>query len=325
MNDKELYFKMNDFVTNMHPWDEIIYDNINFFYSLNFHIIESLDSIFNDFNDEINISKMPIKSFYENIEIINIFYKKIGLNFEVNDVIKNGVLEYKFYNYNDEDKINRLKYGYNCYDGCSKNKEICACNNGLITDSIILVHELSHYRNQVDNGRGIVGRFFTETLALTDELIYYDYLLNNGYKIDKSFIQSNIYFFYQNALETLSVMELILLFSEIGGITLEDFKFYYKTSDDYNIDIDIFKDMNFDYSLLADTGYNVSFLVAPYLFYKYKKIGDYSFLEHFNNTIMNPKNDIIDCFNELGLNGLDENDIKVLRKDIKKFTKQYVK
>ncbi len=325
MEDRELYFKMNDFVVNMHPWDETIYEELPTFCSFNIPVIELLEPVFSDYNDEIDASKIEKKAFYENIKLINEFYKKIGLKFNANNVIKNNALDYVFYDYDDPDKINRFKNGCNYYTSEDYRKEIEVCNNGLITDSIVLVHELSHYRNQRDKGRTIVGRFFTETLALTDELIYYDYLLNNGHKIDKNFIRSSFYFYYQNAIEAFSVMDLLLLFSEYGGITEKDYETFYNTTDDYKENIEVFKDITNDYSILVATGYNVSFLLAPYLFYKYKKNNDYFFLEYLNELINEPNIDTDDCFEEIGLNGIDEDDVKVLSKSIKRFTNEYLK
>ena len=55
-------------------------------------------------------------------------------------------------------------------------------NNTLKTDSIIWVHEISHYRNQPPLFRGEVNDTLTELLAFTYEFIYTDYLEQIGYE-----------------------------------------------------------------------------------------------------------------------------------------------
>ena len=64
----------------------------------------------------------------------------------------------------------------------TEHKAINVYNNTLITDSIIWVHEISHYRNQPPLFRGEVNDILTELLAFTYELIYTDYLEQIGYE-----------------------------------------------------------------------------------------------------------------------------------------------
>lgn len=325
MDIKKLEDKMNDFILSMDSHDEYVFENIDVFYRLNFVVMKLLEKHFKDFDKNIDISKTDKISFYEIIELLKKFYKKLNINFDVDELFNDGTIGYKFFDYNDEDNYERFRVGANYYNVADKKKAVLACNNGIITDADVLVHELSHYRNDMDGGRTIITQLFTETLALTDELIFYDFLLENNYNIDPKFIKSSFSFFYENSLYTIPIMELLCLYKDFGSLSKDNFQTYYNTIEDYEEDLKLFEEMPLDASLINIVSYTISALLSPYLFYKYKKNNSYDFLNEFNEMIMESDMNSNICFRKIGLNGLDENDIKVLSKNIKKFQKEYLK
>lgn len=325
MNIKEIEEKINNFILNMDYHDKYVFDNIEFFYQLNFIVTKFLENSFKNYEKCIDISKMDKISFYEIIDLLNKFYKELNINFDVSKLYNDGTIGYKFFEYDDEDNYERFRIGANYYNVLDNKKSIIVCNNGIITDADILVHELSHFRNDMTGGRSLVTMLFTETLALTDELIFYDFLIKKNYKIDHNFIKSSFNFFYENSLNLIPIMELLLLYREVGSISKKSFEDYYETSEDYEEDLEILNDMPNDASLINAVSYTLSSLIAPYLFYKYKNEKSYIFLNELNSMIMNESSDSDKCFRKIGLNGLDENDVKILSKNIKIFKKEYLK
>lgn len=324
MDIRKLENKINDFVLNMDYHDKYVFDNIEVFYRLNFLVLKLLEEPFKNFEKNIDISKMDKISSCETIKILNKFYKELNLDFDVSKLYNNGTIGYKFFDYDDEDNYERFRIGANYYDIINDRKAIIACNNGVISDVDILVHELSHYRNDMTGGRTLVAQLFTETLALTDELVFYDFLIRNNYRFDPNFFKDSFCFFYDNSLELIPLMELLLLYKEVGSISKKSFIDYYETDEDYNEDLECFEDMPDDASLINAVSYTLSALIGPYLFYKYKEEKSYKFLDEFNSMIIKDSMNSDKCFKKIGLNGLDENDVKILSKNMQKFKKEYL-
>ena len=324
MDIKKLEDKLNDFTLNMDIYDDFIYHNIDIFYFINFKVLDLLGSDVSDFKNDIDIKNMSKISFIEILKLLKEFYKKLNINFDVDNLYNNGTIGYAFYDYEDT-KQERFRMGANYHYINDSRESIIVCNNGVISDADVLVHELSHYRNNMDCKRNIITKFFTETLAYTDQFIFYDYLLQKGFKIDSNFIKQIIKFFYDNATYLLPIMEVLFLYKEFGSISKNDFEKFYETTDDYEEDLKFLDEMPDNASLMNAVSYNISILLAPYLFYKYKEEENYKFLDVFNNMIMDKNITLEECFNFLGLNSLDEDDYKILTKNMNRFKSEYIK
>ena len=168
---------LNKFYLKYYPVKKLLFENIKNIYSL--------ISYLNDNMKALELENMDFRegreaTLEEKIHLIEDFYKKIGISFNFNQIIEDGTFEIIRTNPLYDILDFELTRGNNNYNG--EHKSIEVYNNGLLTDSIIWVHEISHYRNQEDDGRGPVNSLLTELLAFTESLIYTDYLEKQGYK-----------------------------------------------------------------------------------------------------------------------------------------------
>ena len=324
MNIKDLEDKMNNYIISMDEQDNFVLENIEIFYRLNFIQSKLLEKKLKDFDKNINIHKIDKMPFYNIISLINEFYHKLNIKLDINKLYTDGTIGYKFFDYDDEDNYERFRIGANYFNIYDKKKTIISCNNGVVTDADVLIHELSHYRNDMDDGRTVITMLFTETLALTDELIFYDFLLNRNYKIDPNFFKGSFNFLYENSLYIVPIMELLWLYRDSGSLSKESFGDFYNTLEDYDDDLKYFDEMPIDASLINVVSYTIAGYLAPYLFYRYKETNSYAFLDDFNNMIINRNMNIEKCFQKLGLNGFDKEDINILSKSLKKYQKEYL-
>ena len=173
---KELNSLINDYVVAIGADANLVYANMESIYNINFNIFSILHEKYD--NDDIDVINIKHSSWYENIELIKEFYRENNIDFDIDKVLNDGTIDYKFY---EEINMHNLEDG-ECYYR-NGHKGVSVCNNGFITDAAILVHELSHLRNQPDDYRDQLNNFFTEALATLDELLFIDFLI----VLDKSF------------------------------------------------------------------------------------------------------------------------------------------
>lgn len=253
--------------------NKLLFDNLKNIYIL----IEFLNNNMEDIEiEDIDWNEVSKTTILEVEKIIDSFYKEIGVNFKLNDIIKDGTFDILRTNSLEEAYKSELTSGSNNYK--RGHKSVNVYNNGLITDSIIWVHEISHYRNQPEHYRVEVNDLLTELLAFTEQFIYIDYLEKIGYEkkeIDMIRIKEykNLRYIIKVAFFTVRIY---LLYFLMGEVSKENYKYLYGEDNNYEKSLEIFNDeikQNQDiiYILLW---YSVA-VISIYNYERYKEDSNY--------------------------------------------------
>lgn len=294
-----------------------IYTFICYFYRYMEYVdIEPLD-IRNDLKNDVCSAEV----------LIDNFYKSINDSFRFNDVISNGTFDIIKTNSPNNTLDYELSFGNNNYKTNNNNvhKTINVYNNGLITDTIIWVHELSHYRNQPSEKRGEVNDILTELLAFTEEFLYIDYLENNGYKstaINYKIIEYNNLLY--NICNSYYAVRIYLLYYLLGEVSRDNYIYLYGNDGNYEKSLEAFisekeKQQTAIFRMLY---YSVG-LMSLYNYVEYKKNNVFlNRIEMLNKAILNNSislNDALDMINiRLDKESLDKilENINILRENI---------
>lgn len=299
INEKEINQFLKNLFNTSYNENKIFLNNLKNIYiliSFLFNNLEELDI------DTKNLRNTTRKDYVEKTQLINDFYKSLGINFKVNDIEKNGTLNILETN-EPKDATSQLTYGNNNYifyerrsfnfktkedNIISRNyhKAINVYNNGLLIDSIIWVHEISHYKNQPKEKRHEVNDILTELIAYTEELLYIDYLENFGYEEEAKIFKIME---YQNLYSILNfsyyIIKITLLYYLLGSVNKENYLLLYKEDKSYNKALELFNKGKNDIRLCYH--YSIA-IISLYNYIEYKK--DKSFLanlKRLNKEIMN--------------------------------------
>lgn len=295
--------EINQFLKNLfntsYNENKIFLNNLKNIYILISFLFNNLEKLDIDTKDLRNTTR---KDYVEKTQLINDFYKSLGINFKVNDIEKNGTLNILETN-EPKDATSQLTYGNNNYifyerrsfnfktkedNIISRNyhKAINVYNNGLLIDSIIWVHEISHYKNQPKEKRHEVNDILTELIAYTEELLYIDYLENIGYEEEAKIFKIME---YQNLYSILNfsyyIIKITLLYYLLGSVNKENYLLLYKEDKSYNKALELFNKGKNDIRLCYH--YSIA-IISLYNYIEYKK--DKKFLENIkrlNKEIMN--------------------------------------
>lgn len=295
--------EINQFLKNLfntsYNENKIFLNNLKNIYILISFIYDNLEKLDIDTKDLRNTTR---KDYVEKTQLINDFYKSLEINFKVNDIEKNGTLNILETN-EPIDATSQLTYGNNNYifyerrsfnfktkedNIISRNyhKAINVYNNGLLIDSIIWVHEISHYKNQPKEKRHEVNDILTELIAYTEELLYIDYLENIGYEEEAKIFKIME---YQNLYSILNfsyyIIKITLLYYLLGSVNKENYLLLYKEDKSYNKALELFNKGKNDIRLCYH--YSIA-IISLYNYIEYKK--DKSFLanlKRLNKEIMN--------------------------------------
>ena len=251
---------------------KLLFDNLKNIYVLISFIYNNIEKIE---NEEIDWNQITKTTLFEEEKIIDSFYKEIGVNLELDEIIKDGTFNIVRTNELEEAYPYELTLGVNNYEG--EHKSIDVYNNGIITDSIIWVHEISHYRNQPENHRSEVNDLLTELLAFTEEFIYMDYLEKKGYKNDANIFKIEEYKNLYNHIKIgFPVARIYLLYFLLGEVSNENYKYLYHEDNSYEKALDVFnavikQDQNIIFNILW---YSVG-VISIYNYERYKEDSKY--------------------------------------------------
>lgn len=251
----------------------------------------------------------PIYSIEERFQLIRNYFKKHNIDFDLDKLINDGTIGFNIETYEenigDEAKLNFYLTGENYY-GEHNQKLISVNNTGYIFDSAVLLHEISHYRNQPEVTRSRVNHLFTEAIAYTEEIIYLYDLYKNGYIEALYGIKSVIYTFFWNSSFMYPITKLFNLYYKLGDISKESYEMLYGRTNDYDKIIASQKKMveNQEKVYLAKNTYIlIAGLLTPYLFVKY--LEDETFMikiQNLHEKICNCDN-IIEILKSIDLDG----------------------
>lgn len=318
--EKKINEFLNDFFLHYHPRKRLLFENLKNIYSLISYLHDNMEPLE---VEDIDFREGRESNLEEKINLIEDFYKSIGITFDFNKIIQDGTFEIIRTNSLDDILNFELTSGHNNYHGDHKSIEVY--NNGLLTDSIIWVHEISHYRNQTDNGRGEVNDILTELLAFTESFIYADYLEKQGYQKEATMFKISEYKNLHNVIQLADgYVRIYLLYFLLGEVSKENYNYLFKEDDTYENALNIFENIKNQGKdiILTILWYSIG-VISIYNYERYKKDNNYiEKIKELNDKIqtnitLEEALKIIDI-------SLDENSLKTIGELINSFNKELI-
>ena len=158
----------------------------------------------NDFND------LPKHSNEEILKFVKDFYNKFSINYDIDDVLRNKVV------YSEGNNGRPLIYGE-----CNRSSNKIEINKtGTIIDSILLTHELGHYKNEREGLKNESKLFLSEILPMSEEFIMCDNL--SGHDDEKLFwYKHRINSLYEKIRRINSLLGMIMVYINNGNLSRE--------------------------------------------------------------------------------------------------------
>lgn len=240
------------------------------------------------------------------ISLAQCFFEEHNIPININKLRENGTLILIDNSAKEKDNFSQGRVDGHCYYDENKNKRVSVVLEGNIFDSVILIHEITHYRNQPDESRSFANDLLTESLSYAMEFIFFEDLKDSIYESDRK-----LYFkllqklIYNYNYMIYYIYKIILLYKKEKDISKEA---YDKLFDDnmYEDTIEIFEDYTLKKkSILRNTWLVIGLPLAIYMLEEYKK--DKSFmksLERFNFALENESID--NCLLTIGIKNKEE-------------------
>ncbi len=274
-NEIDLYKVFENFFTN----DSIFIKNISKFEVLMKVLSSELSKY--DFNiaSDFVIGKSKIYSIEERFNFVKEFYKKHNINFDIDKLINDGIIE--FYN---EDGMNQYQDEIEKHSIYSPNMGgeqkfindinlLFVPNTGYLFDSVVLCHEISHYRNQFKPINEI-SDLFTEVLAFVEcDIMAKEILTNDEYEF---YIKRQFYGFKSLSCNNHIFFEFATLFDKLGKINYENYCILYGEIDEelYKSKINSIFEIN-EFDIPTSSRYTIAGLLVPYMLNKYYEDNNY--------------------------------------------------
>lgn len=151
--------ELKDFINKYK--DSVYFKYADLIYNISLMLNGSIRGKYNE-ND---INDLPKYSDEEILKFVKNFYNKLDINYEIDNVLKNKVVCL-------ESSVKPLIYGE-----CNRSKDKIEINKtGTIIDSILLTHELGHYKNEKEGLKNESKLFLSEILPISEEFIMCDNL-----------------------------------------------------------------------------------------------------------------------------------------------------
>lgn len=318
---KELNQLINDYIVKNELEYNNIFQNIWLFYNMT----NALNDLLKDFSDISDVKNAVQHSkrfdFFEKIALIKDFYSQYNINLDLDTLISDGTIEFI------ESDIDENPFYYNGRNSKIKgHKSVKVSNNGTIADVPIFVHELGHFRNQLDKTTSM-RELFTEPLARTDELLFLDYLKNFGY--EEEVRKLTIYIFQYsayNARYAKPVLKMFLLFDELGDISIDSYKMLYEDTTNYEQELKVFEGQikREEFYLDEYVRYVFDTYISSYLYLKYRE--NNKFLENINKLHeMVKTNNMFEILKSIGLTNLGKEDQDILLNAVKEMINSITK
>lgn len=229
----------------------------------------------------------------EKVQLVDAFYKRINVNADATSLYKKGTIVF------EKPEISTEKQSKGKPEGIVKkdsfgNISVTVTDNGLLTDSVTLVHELSHYMNTNPNidGTTVSKNLLGEALADAYKLLFADYLAEKGFTYESDCIKlisvKNLFEYASNAL---SILKVLATYDVYGEVSFEKYtKLFSKNIEEYKTGVTSLADHicsnGEKYIFIALLRYMVDFGLSVYMYTQYKK--DHSFgekLKKLNDAI----------------------------------------
>lgn len=235
--------RMHDFLTEEETFSE--------FFRITCDVAECIRDTLEDYEEELFKPKESIKrfTFFEIIDMVDKFYKKYAINIDLHDLIDKGIIDTNSESYEAGTPIEEIKGDGFMYFSCnSGRKEIMIRRTGTLRDALVLVHELSHYRDiaKFQNSKyeySLNIEYLTESLADTEALIFINSLDATLNFDKKETIRERLRFYHKIAQNTVAILALINIYRDYHYLSEELLKNVYD-NDQYLLILKLFKDKN---------------------------------------------------------------------------------
>lgn len=195
--------ELKDFINKYE--DSVYFKYADFIYNISLMLSGSIRGKFskNDIND------LPKYSNEEILEFVKNFYNKLGINYDIDNVLNNKVACL-------ESSVKPLIYGE-----CNRSDDKIEINKtDTIVDSILLTHELGHYKNEKEGLKNESKLFLSEILPMSEEFIMCDNL--SGHDDEKLFwYKHRINSLYEKIRRINSVLGMIMVYINNGNLSKE--------------------------------------------------------------------------------------------------------
>lgn len=324
-NEERTNIFLKNFFSIVYDEDKLLFENLDIAFNLIVFLLKSFEEYINNYDKNMDINKISKFNFNEKISLINDFYQKLGINFNINEIINNGIFNPYIIGSDHEETPTPSTASYG-WCGFIDNKPSIEINdNNIITDAAIWIHEISHYRDlpkqKIFNP---VRDILTESLAFTEEIIFLDYIDNLGYSYESAITKLNEFkMFYQILKNSYLTIKPYLIFDKLGEISRENYLLYFGYDDDYDIVLD-----NFTSNILDAQKYNIIYTylqyclaaaLSIYMYIEYEKKPD------FIHNILDLKEKLNsysfkECLTAINLSIFDENFYSKIKNSIKEFS-----
>lgn len=299
--EKFLNEEFNHIFNTYSDIDKIIFENLKDLKELFLLVERNLIDLYKMYkNENLDYDKVFKISFNEKIEIINNFYHDLGIDFDANKLINDGTFESNS-NSTQEDELTHGSAGVH-----NSHYYINIPNNTLLTDAIIWVHEISHYRNDSLGIEPEIRRLLTEALAFTYEYIFIDYLDKIGYEYEgieyKLEETKNL---FRIIYDCYYVMNFLITYDTFGKISKENYLKLF-SNNSYEDDFKRFMYIIDNILIREIIQYSIAVPLAIYMYEEYKK--DNSFIlkiEKLNESVKSKS--LAECLNVINIVNYNEN------------------
>ncbi len=286
--------------------DKIIFENLKDLKELFLLVERNLIDLYKMYkNENLDYNKVIKINFNEKIEIINNFYHDLGIDFDVNKLINDGTFD--IFALNIDSLINNDGALTDGRQGEADNHfYISVFNSTLLTDAIIWVHEISHYRNDSLGIEPEIRRLLTEALAFTYEYIFIDYLDKIGYEYEGVLFKLNeTKSLFRIIYDCYYVMNFLITYDTFGKISKENYLKLF-SNNSYEDDFKRFMYIIDNIPIREIIQYSIAVPLAIYMYEEYKK--DNSFIlkiEKLNESVKFKS--LAECLNVINIVNYNEN------------------
>lgn len=241
--------------------DSVYLSNIDFVYNLSMFIGGFLNKKYYLSQEEFD--NLPKYSDKEIIDMVKSYYRDMGMNYDIGSLYNNGVINFN----GSSDSL--------IYGECNKsNNSINLRYTGTIIDSILLTHELGHYKNEQSSLKNEKKLFVSEILPMAEEFIMCDNLVEHSE--EKIFWYKNrINSLYSKVKRINSILGMIILYLDNGNISRESYIKEFE-SNNYDEDFNFLKEYLSKYKLeniFMDMIYLMGYVVGINVMYKVRDDG----------------------------------------------------
>ena len=282
------------------------------FFGYNSFVIDEIDFLFKAINiigstfvdsGKLSISDFSLCSKDEIIKKVQDYFDNHNIKLYLLNELRDGNLILESKDKKENKYLGTRQDGVSNYDE-AKNKVIAkVILTNTVFDSLVIVHELTHNRNQPKGKRNLTSDLLTESISYVNEFIFVDEFLNNEDK--------NNYFIgfekmlYNYAYNLYLIYKLIIVYKEEFDIYEDNYKKVFNDEEYEDVMNSFEKYIDNGNSIFKDSYFVLGFVLSIYMFNEYRRNNDFlKKIEKFNNNINN--NSFNECLKIIDIKNLDD-------------------